>query len=309
MHQKTGVAVPVPNLQDPAEIAYLRLLAEDDAALDELDRWTRDPGKTEPTLEDTALERAVRQSRVEERLATIQKAYETFFESYPNHARARLAYGSFLNDVMEEDKAFEQWEKSRQLDPSNPAVWNNLGNYYGHNGPVTNAFAYYDRAIALDPTQSLYYRNLATTLYLFRRDGSNYYQMTADQVMEKVKDLYGKALVLAPNDFILATEIAQTFYGIKPPVVGDPEADRKARVRLADQAVTAWNHALRIARDDKEAQGMMIHLARVNLNAGRLPEARAWLDRVTDPLYAASKRTLSRKLERAESVMPPAATP
>src|SRR5260370_40669420 len=100
----------------------------------------------------------------------VRKGYEDFLQQHPGSAYGYLAYGSFLNDLGEEYEASLQYEKSRQLDPKNPAVWNNLANYYGEFSPVTNAFIYYARAIELNPAEPVYYQNLATTVYLFRKD-------------------------------------------------------------------------------------------------------------------------------------------
>ena len=73
---------------------------------------------------------------------------------------------AFLNDIGDEEGAKVQYENSRQLDPKNPAVWNQLANYYGEYGGLTNAFADYTEAIRLDPTEPVYYQNFATTVYL-----------------------------------------------------------------------------------------------------------------------------------------------
>ena len=73
--------------------------------------------------------------RIRDRFEPIRKAYDDFITRHPNHARARIAYGSFLNDIDDEDGAHDQWEKALELDPKDPAVWNNLANFYGHIGP------------------------------------------------------------------------------------------------------------------------------------------------------------------------------
>ena len=99
---------------------------------------------------------------------------------------------------------------------TNPAVWNQLANYYGHNGDVTNAFAHYAEAIRLDPTEPVYYQNFATTVYLFRKDAQEFYRITEPQVFDKALDLYRKAMKLNPDSFVLATDYAESYYGIKP---------------------------------------------------------------------------------------------
>ena len=105
-------------------------------------------------------------ARIVARLDLIRTNYEDFLQRYPNFARGHLAYASFLNNINDEEAAMLENEKARQLDPQNPAAWNNLANYYGEHGPMTNAFAYYAKAIELDPNESVYYQNLALVVYL-----------------------------------------------------------------------------------------------------------------------------------------------
>jgi len=85
------------------------------------------------------------------------QATRIFCSVIPNSASGHLAYGSFLNDIGEEKAAMLQNEKAIELDPKDPAAWNNLANYYVENGALTNAFINYTKAIELNPTESVYY--------------------------------------------------------------------------------------------------------------------------------------------------------
>jgi len=270
---------------DPVEREYQKLLALDDATQATVDQLIRDEeafnaaGATSPE--------GLLRDRILVRFKPVREAYEDFLKRHPDHARARLAYGSFLNDLKEEEAAREQWEKARQLDPNNPAAWNNLANYYGHNGPITNAFAYYTRASELNPREPLYYHSLGTVVYLFRQEAQAYYQLSEQEVFDKALDLYARALQLDPDNFPLATDIAQTYYGIRPP-------------RL-DDALLAWKYALKIARDDIEREGVQVHLARLKLNAGQFDEARGHLNLVTNAMYHELKQRVLRNLETREA--------
>jgi tetratricopeptide (TPR) repeat protein len=282
VQQTTGITLPVA---DPLENDYQNLLAQDDAAQAEVDKWIRDNQAFLATgggVPDAELNR-----RLEERLKPVRQAYENFIAAHPDHARARVAYGSFLNDTREEDAAVEQWEKARALDPQNSAVWNNLANYYGEHGPITNAFAFYTKAIELNPLQSVYYHNFGTTVYLFRKDAMEFFKITEPQVFDKAFNLYSNALKLDPENFPLASDIAQTYYGIKP-------------LRIAD-ALHAWTNAFALARDEIEREGVQLHFARVKLAAGLCGEARTHLDAVTNAMYADLKKRLARNLAAQEN--------
>jgi tetratricopeptide (TPR) repeat protein len=131
---------------DPVEAEYDRLLAFDDEAQEEMDRWIREADALGPDADSAVLQR-----KIDDRITAITRAYAAFLEKHPTHARARIAFGSFLNDTGQESGAKVQWEKALELDPKNPAVYNNLAGYYGHHGPITNAFTYFEKAIELDP--------------------------------------------------------------------------------------------------------------------------------------------------------------
>jgi len=296
--KKTGISITLPDKNDPVEQEFQKLMADDDAAQAEVDGWIKSNDKFS---ELGAGHPETLRARIKDRFEPVKKAYEDFLKRHSDHARAHLAYGSFLNDIGEEQAAWQYWEKGRQLDPKNPAAWNNLANWYGHNSPVTNAFKYYEKAIELNPAEPVYYQNFATTVYLFRRDATNYFKITEPEVFDKALALYRKALQLDPENFVLATDLAQSYYGIKLVKTGDTEANRKAAQKLNDEAIAAWQVALKLARDDIERQGVYIHFARLNIDAGRFEEARKNLNAVTNDMFNGTKKTLTKKLLKREN--------
>jgi tetratricopeptide (TPR) repeat protein len=290
---KAAAAVP----DDPVEKEYQKLLADDDAAQEQAGAWIRENDAFQEKgagFHDAALG-----LRIEQRYKPVQKAYEDFLLRHPDHARARLAFGSFLNDLGKEEEALEQWEKARNLDPKNPAAWNNLANYYGHRGPVTNAFNYYAKAIELNPNEPTYYQNFATTLFLFRRDAMDLYQIDEQKVFDRSLEMYRKALQLDPHNFVLANDLAQTYYGIRP-----------AR---AQDALQAWQYALKVAGDELQREGVYVHLARNEMGIGQFEEAHKYLNAVTNSVYNVLKerllKNLAQKENRAASTNTPPALP
>ena len=224
--------------------------------------------------------------RIRKRFDSVRHGYEDFIRRHPDNAKARIAFASFLHDMGEEDAEVEQLEKGRDLDTNNPTAWNQLANFQGHNGATTNAFISYEKAIELDPREAVYYWNFATTVYLFRKDAMAHYHITEQQVFDKALNLYVKALQFDPTNFVLAADLAQTYYGIRP-------------VRT-DEALNAYTNALSLARDEIEREGIYIHLTRFKYNAGRFAQARAHLDAVTNAMYADLKKLLTRNLDENE---------
>ncbi len=269
---------------DEIEKEYQKLLALDDTAQAEADQWIRDNEKFAAT--GAGVPRAELSRKIMTRFEPVRAAYEAFITAHPKHARARVAYGGFLNDIHDEDGAQTQWEKALELDPSNPAVWNNLANHYTHDGPILKAFEYYSKAIQLNPQEPVYYHNFGTTVYLFRNDSKEFFHISEQQVFDKALELYSNAMRLDRTNFPLASDVAQTYYGIKP--------------QRTDDALRAWTNALAIANDEIEREGVYIHFARVNLIAGRFDEARRRISAVTNAMYDTLKTRLARNIETQE---------
>ena len=284
IQQNVGVSVSIPNPNDPAEKELHQLMVEDDAAMAEVDKWIRDNDAF--AAQGAGESKKELNARILARLNVVRTNYEDFLQRYPDFARGHLAYASFLNDINDEKAGMLENERARQLDPKNPAAWNNLANFYSEHGPITNAFAYFAKAIELDPNEPVYYQNLAVVVYLYRKDAMAFYQINEQQDFDKTLALYRKAMQLDPDNFPLATEYAESYYGIRP-------------LRTND-ALAAWTNALQTAHNDAEREGVYIHLARIKIAVGRFDEARAQLAAVTNSIYAGLKDRGERNLAERE---------
>ena len=279
VQQQTGISVTVPDAHDPEDAGLRQLMAADDDAMSEINEWIS-TNSINPT--NTFAVQALN-SRIHTRLEGLKDGYQTFLRNHPDSAHGFLAYGSFLNDIGDEEGACVQFENSKQLDPKNPAVWNNLANYYGERGGVTNAFADYTEAIRLAPDEPVYYENFATTVYLYRKDVRDFYHLNEGQVFDKALGLYQQAMKLDPTNLVLATDYAECYYGIKPYRTND--------------SLVAWSNALTIAHSDVEREGVTIHLARMKTAFGLYDSAQADIDSITNSVYAGMKQRLIRSLK------------
>ena len=257
------------------------VMTEDDAAQDEVSGWLH-TFEAQPAASKTKEASAELTRRIRERFDRVRERYNKFLQNHPDHARGYLAFGSFLNEIGDEDSAKAQFENSKQHDPKNPAVWNNLANYYGEHGQLANAFTHYAQAIKLKPDEPVYYQNLAMMIYLFRNEAREFFHLDEQEVFDKALGLYQLALQLAPGNFVLATDYAESYYGIKP--------------LRTQAALAAWTNALTIAHTDAEREGVQLHLARVKIAAGLLTEAQTHLDLVTNTAYLDLKKRLTRSL-------------
>jgi tetratricopeptide (TPR) repeat protein len=278
------------NLADnPTESELRTVMMADDAAQDEVNGWIQ-AFSDQPQTNQTREASVALNQKIRARFELVRTAYGRFLQQHPDHAKGYLAYGSFLHDIGDDDTAKIQYENSRQIDPKNPAVWNNLANYYGEFSPVTNAFACYEEAIRLEPNEPVYYQNFGTTVYLFRKDAQEYYHLTEPQVFDKALALYRKALALEPDSLLAATDYAQSYYGIRP-------------LRTND-ALTAWTNALNLCKDENEREGVQLHLARVKISAGFYDQAQAHLNAVTNRVYADMRQRLERSLADHKNPLP-----
>lgn len=295
VQRTTGLTLPVVNPKDPVEMEYKRILEEDDKAQAEVDSWIQDNqkfGEQGAGISDSTLN-----ARIDQRLVPVVRSYEDFINHHPDHARIRLAYGSFLTDVGRDQEALVHWERARELEPTNAAAWNNLAGYYGHFGPISRCLEYFAKAIELAPRESVYYHSLGTMVFLYRKDSKEVFKLEDDQaVFRRALELYEKALQFDPSNFAIATDLAQTYYYLKPAKTGDAEKDRRAEDAFMEKATSAWNQAQKLAHDDLERQGVSVHLARVNLEHGRFDAARRHLEAVTLPKLKALHDRVERKL-------------
>jgi tetratricopeptide (TPR) repeat protein len=276
--EQTGLTLPIVDKSDPTERELRTVMISDDAAMDEVGSWVAT--NHIPRSDTNAI--AQLNQRIRDRLDIVKQGYETFLRNHPDSGRGYLAYGTFLNDTGDEEGAHAQYLNAKLYDPKNPAVWNQLANYYGEFGELTNAFIHYTEAIRLDPAEPVYYQNFATTVYLYRKDAREFYHINEQQVFDKALGLYKEAMKLAPDNLVIATDYAESFYGIKP-------------IRTND-ALVAWTNALRICKDENEREGVEVHLARMKTFTGFFDEAQGHIDLVTNEAFHDLKVRLTRSL-------------
>jgi tetratricopeptide (TPR) repeat protein len=288
----TGLSVSTNSFVDPEDKELDELMHQDNLATSDVDRWIRENNDLKAS--GGALKADVLNAKILSRYTTIRTGYKDFIAKHPQNTRAMLAYGSFLTDLGEEEASIAMVEKAREIDPKNPAAWNQAANYYGHRGPITNAFIYYAKAIELETNEAIYYQNFATTVFLFRKDAMEFYKIDEQGVFNKALELYKKATDVDPDNFELAQDVAQTYYGIRP-------------YRI-EAALGAWTNALRVATTEIEKEGVYIHFARLNNNVGRTEVAKKYLSQVTNEVYDVLKNRLLRNIATEEEKQKDATT-
>lgn len=284
-----------------------QIMAEDDAAQEEVGKWL--DASDQPADPLTAPSPTALKAKIHERFGRVRARYDDYLARNPKDARGYLALGSFLNDTGDEEGAVSNWEKSRELDPQNPAVWNNLANSYAHIGPVRKAFAAYEEALRLNPREPIYWHNFGTLTFLFRSDATNHFKTDEQGVFRRALGMYEEAIRLDPLNFGLLTDVAQTYYGIQPEPSDTVEGRRASELKLARAALGAWTNALAQATDDEDRQGVYLHMARWHLRTGEFAEARARMGAVTNEVHQAMRQRLERNLTEREASAKAGAAP
>jgi tetratricopeptide (TPR) repeat protein len=281
----TPVAPKDPGTDQQIEREYQQILADDDAAQAEVDRWVRENDGQKTKLGGISQEAL--EARIRERFKPVLQAYERFTRLHPEDARACLAFGNFLNARHDEAGAQKQWEKALELDPKNAALYNNLACRYSESGQVQKAFDYFDKAIEFASSEATHYHNFGDSVYVFRKSAMDHYGLTEQQVFEKALRLYSNAVRLQPLSFSFGWDFAQTYYALKP--------------LSTEPALVAWTNTLRTARNETERESVYLHFARIKMLAGRLDEAHEHLRAVTNVAHLELKTRLLRRIEEEEA--------
>ena len=268
---------------DPIGRELRALLLDDQNAQDRVDELIASNNAFK--LEGAGLSNAIMAAKIRQVIDPVREDYEAFLERNPRHARAHLALASFLQEFGDKINAKLHMDTALEIAPNDPVALNNLGNYYGEFGPPEKAFEFYQRAGKAAPDQSMYLRNLASVMVVQPEAAQTYFALTDEQdVVRRALLYFSEARRLNPADFLLCSTLAQTYYQLKP--------------LPYNEAAAAWESALKVAGTRMEKEGVMIHLARIHIQAKKFDAARYNLNGISDPLLQDLKRELRAKIPR-----------
>lgn len=199
------------------------------------------------------------------------------------------------SDLAQRERAgspFDQ-DTSKYTPRQAAEFWNDWGNEYGHSGPVTNMFVCYMNAVRVMPHDAVYHRNLATSLFMFRKDAKEFYHVNEEQVFNMAIREYRKAMVLEPDNYELAKEYALIYYAMRP--------------FRGDEAYKSWVKVLELAKKTPQTESIQevyMNLGRIEYMRGNFASAKTWLNKVTLPSQVEIKNILlTRVAEHAQVSM------
>lgn len=282
-----------------AEVQFKKILMADNQALQDILGWIDEEKETLRTS-PAARDRLALQIRT--RLGEVRQQYETFLKAHPKHARGRVAYGSFLTNLDDREAARAQWKLALKNDPGNAAALNNIATHIGTislrneiTDQLPTAFQSQQKAIRLAPKQALYRHNFATLLNTFPKEACTHLKLTERQLTQRALRELKTAMTLAPVDFEIAADYAETFLDLKP----FPHA----------RAIAAWKNAAALAKRPEEQDWAHLQMAVAHLKSSHWQEADFSLRRMRPgshgPLVKQLKAAIAAQRKRASKPKAP----
>ncbi len=92
-------------------------------------------------------------------LALLLAASPAWADNARSRAKSEVDFGISVAQKGLWREAIFRWKKAVEIDPSYAAAWNNLAIAYEHEGQFESARDAYEKALKLDPNNSLIHQN------------------------------------------------------------------------------------------------------------------------------------------------------
>ena len=275
-----------------------KILIADNTAITEIAGWIE---KNKSTLRTSASERDRLAFRIQDRLTKIRARYEGFLKDHPKHVKARVAFGSFLTHIHDQQAAINQWKTALESDPGNAAALNNIGTHLGmvalQSGLQTRipeALDALKQAIQIAPHEALYRHNYATTLCNFKLTASRHLKLNPHAVTKLALNHLKTGMELDAKNFEIAADRAETFLDLTP-------LPREA-------ALNAWRQARKRAKTAVQRDWVNLQESIVHLETGDFDSAEKTLALISEGNHVALVSRLRKAMvaKRKRAVKPKA---
>jgi len=232
-------------------------------------------------------EQAVDEAAIEDLRPQLQRLvfdYEAYLRAHPDIPAGLVSYAMLLGNplVDERRRAVALLLKANQLDPDIPVVKNQLGKFLAEEGRPLEAINYFLAAVRLEPQEPLYHFQIGLLLSAARDDFLKSGEWTRATLDGAMLDGFAQAAALAPGNIAYAYRYGEAFYDLEQP----DWAAAEAHWRALEDRVSA----------PLEKQTLRLHRANVLIKQGKLAEAAALLDTVTEEVLAGQKQKLVAQL-------------
>ncbi len=211
-------------------------------------------------------------------LQTLMFDYDDFLRTYPSFVPGYVTYGLLLGKVGMRRESSMILLRANQLDPNQPLVKNQLGNYLAEEGRTVEAANYFIAAARLAPEEPLYHFQLGRLLAVARDDFVKSGQWTPGQLDTTMHDAFKRATELAPDNVIYAYSYAESFYELAEP--------------RWDEALKVWGAIEDRAGPGLEKDTIRLQAANVLIKQKQFDHARLLLAAITTADLAGQKQKL-----------------
>ncbi len=215
----------------------------------------------------------------------VCRGYEELLRANPKFATGYAAYGYLLGKLDQKKQSISMLLKANQLDPDQPLVKNQIGNYLAEEGKPLEALSYYMAAIKLAPKEPLYHYQLGTLLHEARDDFLKAGEWHQEAIDHAIHEAFRQAAELAPDRIEFTYRYAESFYDLDPPDW--------------DGALKAWSELELKAPTSIERETMRLHAVNVLMKQGKIARAREMLATITESALAKQKEKLVAQLAAA----------
>jgi tetratricopeptide (TPR) repeat protein len=226
------------------------------------------------------------QNNFQMQMEQVCRGYEELLRANPKMARGYAAYGYLLSKLDQKKQSIMMLLKANQLDPDQPLVKNQIGNYLAEDGKPLDALPYYLSAIKLAPKEPLYHYQLGTLLSEARDDFLKSGEWKKEAIDHAIHEAFRQASELAPDRIEFTYRYAESFYDLETP---DWEG-----------ALKAWRALEAKAPTEIERETMRLHLANCLYRYGEVEHAREVLDTVHVPELQKQKEKLLAELAKPD---------
>ena len=218
-------------------------------------------------------------------MQAVINSYDILIQKSPDFAPAYVAYGMLLGQVGMTREAVGILLKANKLDGEIPVVKNEMARFLAEDGKLVDALPWLMAAIDLAPQEPLYHYHLGKLLTEGRDEFIKTGQFTRSALDQAMLHAFARAAELAPDNFGYAYRHAEAYYDL-----GTPQWDA---------ALARWRQLDAVVETPLEHQTLRLHQANVLLKQGKVAEARALADTVTEMTLAKQKQTLLDSLAQA----------
>lgn len=226
------------------------------------------------------------QNNFQMQMEQICRGYEELLRANPKFAEGYAAYGYLLSKLDQRKQSIAMLLKANQLNPDQPLVKNQIGNYLAEEGKPLDALPYYMSAIKLAPKEPLYHYQLGTLLHEARDDFLKSGEWKKEAIDRAIHEAFHQAAELAPERIEFTYRYAESFYDLETP---DWEGALKVWRTLEAKAPTAI-----------ERETMRLHIANVLFRYGEVDNAREELTKIAEPTLQKQKDKLLAELAKPD---------